>query len=68
MQLCISAFIICFIFFFKIVTESFAITDVTAATRAVLFRSESKGSGFHGNERPQHMTLRMKWFLERIQI
>ena len=27
---------------------------MTAITSAVLFRSESKGSGFHANERPQH--------------
>ena len=26
--------------------ESFAVTDITAVTNAVLFRSESKGSGF----------------------
>ena len=26
---------------------------MTAVTSAVLFRSESKGSGFHTNERPQ---------------
>ena len=26
-----------------------ALTDVTAATGAVLFRSESKGSGFHAS-------------------
>ena len=26
---------------------------MTAITSAVLFRSESKGSGFHANERPQ---------------
>ena len=34
--------------------ESFAVTDMTAVdiTNAVLFRSESKGSGFHANERP----------------
>ena len=36
----------------EIVTESFAVTDMTAVTSAVLFRSESKGSGFHANERP----------------
>ena len=36
----------------KIVTESFAITDMTAVTSAVLFHSESEGSGFHDNERP----------------
>ena len=27
--------------------ESLAVTDVTAITSAVLFRSENKGSGFH---------------------
>ena len=37
----------------EIVTESFAITDMTDVTGDVLFRSESKGSGFHANERPQ---------------
>ena len=36
----------------EIVTESFAVTDMTAITSAVLFLSESKGSGFHANERP----------------
>ena len=36
----------------EIVTESFAVTDMTAVTIAVLFRSESKGSGVHANERP----------------
>ena len=34
------------------VTESLTAADVTAAIRAILFRSESKGSGFHANERP----------------
>ena len=32
--------------------ESSAVTDITAVTSAVLFRSESKGSGFHANGRP----------------
>ena len=32
--------------------ESLAVTDMTAITSAALFRSESKGSGFHANERP----------------
>ena len=32
--------------------ESFAVTDMTTVTGAVLFRSESEGSGFHANERP----------------
>ena len=36
----------------EIVTESFALTDMTAATGDVLFRSESKGSEFHAKERP----------------
>ena len=36
----------------NIVTELFAVTDMTAVTSAVLFRSESKDSGFHANERP----------------
>ena len=36
----------------EIVIESLAVTDMTAITSAVLFRSESKGSGFHANERP----------------
>ena len=35
----------------EIVIESFAVADITAITSAVLFRSESKGSGFHSNER-----------------
>ena len=36
----------------EIVTESLAVTDMTAVTIAVLFRSESKGSGFTADERP----------------
>ena len=36
----------------EIVTEFLAVTDMTAVTSAVLFRSESKGSGFHASERP----------------
>ena len=36
----------------EIITESFVVTDMTAVINAVLFRSESKGSGFHANERP----------------
>ena len=36
----------------EIVIESFAVTDMTATTSAVLFRSEIKGSGFHANGRP----------------
>ena len=39
----------------EIVTESFAVTDmtaVTAVTCAVLFCYESKVSGFYANERP----------------
>ena len=36
----------------RIVTELFAVTDMTAVTSAELFRSENKGSGFHANERP----------------
>ena len=35
----------------EIVIESFAVTDMTAVASAVLFRSESKGGGFHANER-----------------
>ena len=31
----------------ELVAESFAVTDMTAVTSAVLFRSGSKGSGFH---------------------
>ena len=31
--------------------ESFAVTNMTTVASAVLFRSESKGSGFHANER-----------------
>ena len=34
----------------EIVTESFAVTYKTAVTSVVLFRSESKGSGFQANE------------------
>ena len=34
------------------VIESFPMTDMTAIIGAILFRSESKGSGFHDNERP----------------
>ena len=37
----------------EIATESFAVTDMTAATGVVLFRSGSEGSGFHANERPK---------------
>ena len=40
-----------------IVIESFAVTDMTAITSAVLFRSDSKGSGFHANERPGGITF-----------
>ena len=37
----------------KIVIESFAVTDMTTTVAsAVLFRFESKGSGFHADERP----------------
>ena len=36
----------------EIVTESFAVTDMTAVTSAVLFCSKSKGSGFHTTEYP----------------
>ena len=36
----------------EIVTESFAVTDMTTVASAVLFRSESMGSGFNANERP----------------
>ena len=36
----------------EIVIESFAVTSMTAVAGAVSFRSESKGSGFHANERP----------------
>ena len=45
-QLCTSAL------YGEVVIESFAITDMTAATSAVLICSESKGSGFHANECP----------------
>ena len=34
------------------VIESFVVTDMTTVASAVLFRSESKGSGFNVNERP----------------
>ena len=36
----------------EIVIESFAVTNMATVASAVLFRSESKGSGFHANERP----------------
>ena len=36
----------------EIVIESFAPADMTTVASAVLFRSESNGSGFHANERP----------------
>ena len=36
----------------ELVRESFARTDMTAVTSAVLFRSVSKGSGFHDYECP----------------
>ena len=36
----------------EILIESFAVTNVTTVASAVLFRSESKGGGFHANERP----------------
>ena len=42
----------CIVVLKEIVIESFAVTDMTVVTSAVLFRSEGKGSGFHGNERP----------------
>ena len=32
--------------------ESFAITDMATVASAVLFRCESKSSGFNANERP----------------
>ena len=31
--------------------ESFTVINMTTAASAVLFRSESKGRGFHANER-----------------
>ena len=43
--------------------ESFAVTDMTAVTSAVLFRSESKGSGFHANERPLGCVLESDIFI-----
>ena len=36
----------------EIITELCAVTDMTTVASAVLFRSESNGSGFHANERP----------------
>ena len=42
----------CIVILKEIVIESFAVTYITAVTSAVLFRSESKGSGFHASERP----------------
>ena len=34
------------------VTELFAVTDMTTVASAVLFHSESKGSGFNANDCP----------------
>ena len=34
----------------EIVTKALAVTDTTAVTSAVLFRFDSKCSGFHANE------------------
>ena len=42
----------CVVILKEIVTKSFAVTDMTTVTFAVLFRSESKGSGLNANERP----------------
>ena len=42
----------CAVILKEIVVKLFAVTDMTAVTFAVLFRSESKGSDFHANERP----------------
>ena len=42
----------CMVILKEIVIESFAITDMTAATSDGLFRSESKDSGFRANELP----------------
>ena len=36
-----------------VLESSFAVTDMTTVASAVLFPSESKGSGFHANERPK---------------
>ena len=36
----------------EIVAESLAVADMTVVTNAVLFRSESKCSGFDAEERP----------------
>ena len=41
----------CSVIYKEIVTESLAITDMTAITGAVPFRFESKFSGFHVLER-----------------
>ena len=42
----------CMVIWKEIVIKSFAVTDMSTVTSAVLFRSESKDSGFHANERP----------------
>ena len=36
----------------EITVESFTVTDLTAVTRTVLIRSETRGSGFHANKGP----------------
>ena len=46
----------CMVISKEIVIESFAVTDMTTVASAVLFRSESKGSGFHASERPYAIT------------
>ena len=52
-RLCTLLCAMCYLLWFKkeIVIESLALTDMTSVTSAVLFRYESKGSGFHANER-----------------
>ena len=51
----------------EIVTESFALADMTAITSAVFFRSESKGSSFHANERPQ-VRKNFKSYEEKLSV
>ena len=58
----------CIVIFKKIVIESFAVTDMTAITSAVLFRPESKGSGFHANERPQVVIFEQFSFALTIDV
>ena len=42
--------------------------NVTAVSNAVLFRSESKSSGFHTNERPRGSSLPCSDHMDHISI